>query len=167
MNDVQKYSNTESLYVAQFGGTIITDSRQWELDADVLTPDGKTVSVKDQLKSSGKYGNIAVEAETSNPDNGDTREGWLHYIGTTGFATLCVHPKTKGPIWIRCTPAKLQAFVETHKDTLRKYNLMPWTIEHNRRQGRTFVDGWGYLIPVQALLDAGFHCTALNQEYTT
>lgn len=167
MNDVQKYSNTESLYTAQFGGTVITDSRQWELDADVLTPDGKTVSVKDQLASSRKYGNIAVEAETSNPDNGDTRKGWLHYIGTTGFATLCVHPKTKESIWIRCTPAKLQAFVELHKNTLRKYNLLPWTIEHNRKQGRTFVDGWGYLISVQALLDAGFQYTVLNQNYTT
>ena len=167
MNDVQKYSNTESLYTAQFGGTIITDSRQWEIDADVITPDGKTVSIKDQLKSSAKYGNVAVEVENSNPDNGKTKDGWFRYIATTGFATLCVHPETKGAIWIRCTPAKLQAFVELHKSSLRKYKLTPWTIEHNRKQGRTFVDGWGYLISVQALLDAGFSYTALNQNYTT
>jgi hypothetical protein len=167
MNDIQKFSNTEILYTKQFGGTHITDSRQWEIDADVLTPDGKTVSIKDQLASSGKYGNIAVEAQTSNPDNGKTKDGWLHYIGTTGFATLCVHPKTKEAIWIRCTPAKLQAFVKQHEKTLRKYKLMPWTIEHNRKQGRTYVDGWGYLISVQALLDAGFSFTVLNQQYNT
>ena len=167
MNDIQKYTNTERLYAAQFGGTHINDSRQWEIDADVLTPDGKTVSIKDQLKSSEKYGNIAVEMETSNPDNGKTKDGWMGYIGTTGFATLCYHPKTKEAIWIRCTPAKLQAFVKQHEKTLRKYKLMPWTIEHNRKQGRTYVDGWGFLISVQALLDAGFSHTALNQEYNT
>ena len=44
---------------------------------------------------------------------------------------------------------------------------MPWTVELNRKQGRTYVDGWGYLVPVQLLLDAGFHWTNLNQEYTT
>lgn len=167
MNDIQKFSNTELLYTKQFGGTHITDSRQWEIDADVLTPDGKTVSIKDQLASSSKYGNIAVEAQTSNPDNGKTKDGWLHYIGTTGFATLCTHPKTKEAIWIRCTPAKLQEFVKQHEKTLRKYKLMPWTIEHNRKQGRTYVDGWGYLISVQALLDAGFSHTVLNQQYNT
>ena len=167
MNDVIRYSNTERLYVAQFGGELIKDARQWEIDADVLTPDGKTVSIKDQLKSSAKYGNVAIEAETSNPDNGDTKEGWLHYIKTTGFATLCTHPKTKQAIWIRCKPEKLQEFIKQHETTLRKYTLMPWTVELNRKQGRTYVDGWGYLVPVQLLLDAGFHWTNLNQEYTT
>ena len=115
MNDVHRYSNTERLYVAQFGGELIKDARQWEIDADVLTPDGKTVSIKDQLKSSAKYGNVAIEAETSNPDNGDTKEGWLHYIKTTGFATLCTHPKTKQAIWIRCKPEKLQEFIKQHE----------------------------------------------------
>lgn len=167
MNDIQKFSNTEILYTKQFGGTHITDSRQWEIDADILTPDGKTVSIKDQLASSSKYGNVAVEMQTSNPDNGKTKDGWMGYIGTTGFATLCEHPKTKEAIWIRCTPAKLKAFVKQHEKTLRKYKLMPWTIEHNRKQGRTYVDGWGYLISVQSLLDAGFSHTVLNQNYNT
>lgn len=167
MNDIQKYSNTEQLYVNQFGGETITDSRQWLIDADVLTPDNKTVSIKDQLKSSEKYGNIAVEAETSNPDNGETKAGWLEYIATTGLATLCMHPETKKPIWVRCRPSELKAFVQQHKNTLRKYKLLPWTVEHNRKQGRTFVDGWGYLISVKALLDAGFSFTYLNQNYTT
>lgn len=167
MNDIKKYSNTETLYVQQFGGEVINDSRQWTIDADVLTPDGKTVSIKDQLLSSGKYGNIAVEMETSNPDNGDTKDGWLGYIATTGFAVLCMHPTTKEPIWIRCRPSELKAFVQQHSNTLRKFNLLPSTIAHNRRQGRTFVDGWGYLIKVQALLDAGFKYTKLNQHYNT
>jgi len=167
MNDIKRYTKTEELYIKQFGGSLIKDSRQWEEDADIITPEGKTVSIKDQLKSSAKYGNIAVEMETSNPDNGDTRDGWMLYINTTGFATLCEHPDTKQPIWIRCTPAKLRAYVETHKNNLRKYHLLPYTIEHNRKQGRTFVDGWGYLISVRALLKAGFSYTPLNQEYST
>ena len=40
MNDIIKYAATERLYVEQFNGTIINDKRQWEIDADVLTPQG-------------------------------------------------------------------------------------------------------------------------------
>ena len=167
MNDIQKYSNTEKIYVAQFGGELINDSRQWEIDADVLTPDGKTVSIKDQLKSSAKYGNIAIGVETSNPNNGKTKPDWFGYIATTGFAVLCTHPKTKQAIWIRCKPSKLKQWVEQNKTSLRKFNLQPSVIEHNIKQGRVYVDGWGYLVSVQRLLDAGFHWTNLNQEYTT
>lgn len=167
MNDVTKYAATERLYVAQFGGTIIDDERQWEIDADVLTPDGKTVSIKDQLKSSAKYGNVAIGVETSNPRNGAIKPDWFGYIATTGFAILCTHPKTKQAIWIRCRPSKLKQWVEQNKTSLRKFNLQPSVIEHNIRQGRTYTDGWGYLIPVQKLLDASFQYTVLNQKYTT
>ena len=167
MNDITKYAATERLYVAQFGGTIIDDERQWEIDADVLTPDGKTVSIKDQLKSSAKYGNVAIGVETSNPRNGAIKPDWFGYIATTGFAILCTHPKTKQAIWIRCRPSKLKQWVEQNKTSLRKFNLQPSVIEHNIRQGRTYSDGWGYLISVQKLLDAGFQYTVLNQGYTT
>ena len=167
MNDVLRYSNTERLYVAQFGGELIRDARQWEIDADVLTPDGKTVSIKDQLKSSAKYGNVAIGVETSNPRTGAIKPDWFGYIATTGFAILCTHPKTKQSIWIRCTPTKLQEWVKAQSGKLRRFNLQPSVIEHNIRQGRTYVDGWGYLISVQKLLDAGFQYTVLNQEYTT
>ena len=167
MNDVLRYSNTERLYVAQFGGELIKDARQWEIDADVLTPDGKTVSIKDQLKSSAKYGNVAIGVETSNPRTGAIKPDWFGYIATTGFAILCTHPKTKQAIWIRCTPTKLQEWVKAQSGKLRRFNLQPSVIEHNIRQGRTYVDGWGYLISVQKLLDAGFQYTVLNQEYTT
>ena len=167
MNDVLRYSNTERLYVAQFGGELIKDARQWEIDADVLTNDGKTVSIKDQLKASARYGNIAIGDETSNPNNGKTKPDWFDYIATTGFAILCTHPKTRQAIWIRCRPSKLKQWVEQNKTSLRKFNLQPSVIEHNIRQGRTYTDGWGYLISVQKLLDAGFQYTVLNQEYTT
>ena len=167
MNDIQKYQSTEVLYAEQFGGELINDSRQWTIDADVLTPDGKTVSIKDQLKASAKYGNIAIGVETSNPNNGKTKPDWFGYIATTGFAILCTHPKTKQAIWIRCKPSKLRQWVEQNKTSLRKFNLQPSVIEHNIKQGRTYTDGWGYLISVQKLLDAGFQYTALNQEYTT
>ena len=167
MNDVHRYSNTERLYVAQFGGELIKDARQWEIDADVLTPDGKTVSIKDQLKSSAKYGNVAIGVETSNPRTGAIKPDWFGYIATTGFAILCTHPKTKQAIWIRCRPSKLKQWVEQNKTSLRTFNLQPSVIEHNIRQGRTYSDGWGYLISVQKLLDAGFQYTVLNQEYTT
>ena len=167
MNDVLRYSNTERLYIAQFGGELINDARQWQIDADVLTPDGKTVSIKDQLKASAKYGNIAIGVETSNPNNGKTKPDWFGYIATTGFAVLCTHPKTKQAIWIRCRPSKLKQWTEQNKTSLRKFNLHKSSIEHNTKQGRTYTDGWGYLIPVQKLLDAGFQYTALNQEYTT
>ena len=167
MNDITKYSNTERLYVAQFGGELINDSRQWEIDADVLTDDGKTVSIKDQLKASFKYGNIAIGVETSNPNNGKIKPDWFGYINTTGFAILCTHPTTKQAIWIRCRPSKLKQWVEDNKASLRKFNLQPHVVKHNIAQGRTYTDGWGYLISVQRLLDAGFQYTALNQEYTT
>ena len=165
MNDIQKYSNTERLYVAQFGGKLIKDARQWEIDADVRT--WKVRQAKTQLKASAKYGNIAIGVETSNPNNGKTRPDWFGYIATTGFAILCTHPKTKQAIWIRCRPSELKQWVEQNKTSLRKFNLQPSVIEHNIKQGRVYVDGWGYLIPVQKLLDAGFQYTVLNQEYTT
>lgn len=167
MNDIQKYSNTEKLYVAQFGGSLITDSSQWEIDADILLENGKTVSIKDQLKASAKYGNIAIGVETSNPKNGAVKPDWFGYIKTTGFAVLCTHPVTKQAGWLRCTPEKLQQWVEDNKSSLRKFNLQPHVVEHNIKQGRTYVDGWGYLVSVKRLLDAGFHWTNLNQEYTT
>lgn len=167
MNDVVKYAATERLYVAQFGGTTIDDERQWLIDADVLTPDGKTVSIKDQLKSSAKYGNVAIGVETSNPSTGEVRDDWFGYINTTGFAILCTHPKTKQAIWIRCTPTKLKEWVKAQASKLRKFNLTPSVVKHNQQQGRTFTDGWGYLVPVQSLLDSGFSFTVLNQQYNT
>lgn len=167
MNDVTKYANTEKIYVAQFGGSLIDDSRQWEIDADVLTPDGKTVSIKDQLKASGKYGNIAIGVETSCPSTNEIKDDWFGYINTTGFAVLCTHPETKKAMWLRCTPKKLKDWVTKNSKSLRKFTLLPSVVQHNIRQGRKFVDGWGYLISVQRLLDAGFSYTYLNQEYNT
>ena len=167
MNDVIKYAATERLYVAQFGGTLIDDERQWKIDADVLTLCGKTVSIKDQLKSSAKYGNLAIGVEMSNPRNGATKPDWFGYINTTGCALLCTHPQTKEAIWIRCTPEKLKAWVKDNASKLRKFNLQPSTVQHNEQQGRTYTDGWGYLVPVQSLLDGGFQFTVLNQHYNT
>ena len=77
MNDIQKYQSTEVLYAEQFGGELIEDSRQWLIDADVLTPEGKAVSIKDQFKSSLRYGNIAVELEIFNSGRGLTKPGWF------------------------------------------------------------------------------------------
>ena len=108
MNDIQKYQSTEVLYAEQFGGKLIEDSRQWLIDADVLTPDGKTVSIKDQFQSSLRYGNIAVELEIFNSERGLTKPGWFEYISTTGLSILAAHPDTGDPIWIRCKPEKLQ-----------------------------------------------------------
>lgn len=167
MNDIQKYSNTEKIYVAQFGGELINDSRQWEIDADVLTTDGKTVSIKDQLVASAKYGNIAIGVETSNPRNGAVKPDWFGYIATDGFVVLCAHPLSGEAGWLRCTPTKLQQWVNDNKSSLRKFKLQPHVVEHNIKQGRTYVEGWGYLVSVQRLLDDGFHWTVLNQEYTT
>ena len=167
MNDVIKYAATERLYVAQFGGTLIDDERQWKIDADILTPDGKTVSIKDQLRSSAKYGNLAIGVEMSNPRNGATKPDWFGYINTTGCALLCTHPQTKEAIWIRCTPEKLKAWVKDNASKLRKFNLQPSTVQHNEQQGRTYTDGWGYLVPVQSLLDGDFQFTVLNQHYNT
>ena len=167
MNDIQKYSNTEKIYVAQFGGELINDSRQWEIDADVLTTDGKTVSIKDQLVASAKYGNIAIGVETSNPKTGSVKPDWFGYIATDGFAVLCAHPVSGEAGWLRCTPKKLQQWVNDNKSSLRKFKLQPHVVEHNIKQGRTYVEGWGYLIGVKRLLDDGFHWTTLNQEYTT
>lgn len=166
MNDIIRFANTEQLYANQFGGTLINDKRQWEIDADILTPDGKTVSVKDQLRSSAKYGNIAIGVETSAAD-GRIKPDWFQYIATTGFAILCTHPQTAKPIWIRCTPAKLQQWVKDNEAQLRKFNLRPSTVAHNRSQGRTYNNGWGWLVPIQRLLDAGFSFTELTEEYTT
>ena len=167
MNDIIKYAATERLYVEQFNGTIINDKRQWEIDADVLTPDGKTVSIKDQLKSSAKYGNIAIGVEISNPKNGAVKADWFGYIKTTGFAVLCTHPDTKQAIWIRCTPTKLQEWVKDQQSKLRKFHLQPSVVRHNEQQGRTYTAGWGYLIPVKSLLDSGFSFTVLNKHYNT
>ena len=89
MNDIQKYSNTEKIYVAQFGGELI-----------------KVIQA-----------NVAAYAD------------------------------------------KLES--------QSKFKLHPHVVEHNIKQGRIYVDGWGYLVGVQRLLDAGFHWTNLNREYTT
>lgn len=166
MNDIIRYTETEQIYANQFGGTLIEGSRQWEIDADILTPDGKTVSIKDQLRSSAKSGNIAIGVETSDA-NGRVKPDWFQYIATTGFAILCTHPKTKKAIWIRCRPSKLKQWVEDNKASLRRFNLRPSTVAHNRSQGRTFNDGWGWLVPIQRLLDDSFSFTELNQDYTT
>lgn len=166
MNDIIRYTETEQIYANQFGGTLIEGSRQWGIDADILTPDGKTVSIKDQLRSSAKTGNIAIGVETSDA-SGRVKPDWFQYIATTGFAVLCTHPKTKKAIWIRCRPSKLKQWVEDNKASLRKFNLRPSTVAHNVSQGRTFNNGWGWLVPIQRLLDDGFSFTELNQDYTT
>lgn len=167
MNDIQRYSNTERLYVNQFGGELITDSRQYLIDADILTPDGKTVSIKDQFKSSLRYGNIVVETEIYNTARGLSKPGWFGYIDTTGLGILAAHPDTGDPIWIRCKPEKLQEWVNNNKNRLRGYELQPSTVKHNEKQGRTYTQSRGYLISVASLIRDGFSYTALTGEYTT
>lgn len=165
MNDIQKYQSTEVLYVEQFGGELIEDSRQWLIDADVLTPDGKTVSIKDQFKSSLRYGNIAVELEIFNSERGLTKPGWFEYIQTTGLSILAAHPDTGDPIWIRCKPEKLQEWVSNNKNKIKPYQLRPETVRHNQKQGRTYTNSKGFLIPVLSLIRDGFSFTPLEGTY--
>lgn len=164
-SDIKKYESTELLYVEQFGGELIKDSRQWLIDADVLTLDNKTVSIKDQYNSSKRYGNIVVETEIYNTARGLSKPGWFEYIETTGLAILAAHPSTKEPIWIRCKPELLQVWVAKNKDYLREYTLQPSTVKHNERQGRTYTQSRGYIIPVASLLRDSFSITALEGDY--
>jgi hypothetical protein len=65
----------EKKFVAQYGGELVTNKEDQNRDIDVLLANGKTVSVKNQTKGSGKSGNISLELRQFNTATGKEMAG--------------------------------------------------------------------------------------------
>lgn len=147
--DIKKFEATEDMFVQQFGGERITDSRQWTIDADCLLK-GKTVSIKDQLKSSAKTGNITVETKTVNPKTKEEKLGFLYYNKTDYYAWLVSYKDQE--IWLVCPSSFFKSFVENNYHYQFKTN--PDTVEKNIKQGWKFAEGHGLLLKIEKLINS-------------
>lgn len=145
----------EHILVKQFSGKLISDlSQQYkDIDAVLTNKRGKkrSVSVKDQLGSSRKFGGIQIETLLTNTRNGATRNGCFLENAADDYFWR-VHTEEHGDTWliIRCND--LKAYVEANEGSLRKWTTKHYTEEKNRRLGRTYDRAQGVTIPVAKII---------------
>ena len=149
MNDITKYETTEMKFIKQFGGERVTDLQQQYKDIDVIR-NNKTVSIKDQLFSSNKYGNITLETKLKTLD-GKEMKGCFEVCEADYYGWLISHPVHKVPCWLVCSVQDLKDFVKSNN--VPTFSTRPETIQHNINQKRKFVYGEGFKLSIASLLN--------------
>lgn len=131
----------EQLAATQFKGQLVTDLNQQYKDIDVLikAKDGstKSVSVKDQLWSSEKFGSIQVELNTINTRTGVSQKGCF-YTNESDYYFWRIWTKEHGDTWAVIESSVLKDFVKQNMDTLKPWSTTAKTEEKNRSYGRRY-----------------------------
>lgn len=140
----------ERLFVNQYGGELVTDLELQRKDIDVILPDGRTVSVKNQTKASAKYGNISLELEQFNTKSGKTIPGNFQNCEADLLAIAVTYCDEES--WLLLNTKDFKDWVTKWRDRDWKVRtLLPYTIETNRREGRHFDNARNLLIPVHVV----------------
>ena len=148
----------EKLAATQFNGTLVTDLQQQYKDIDVMikAKDGslKSVSVKDQLWSSEKFGSIQVELKTINTRTGVSQNGCF-YTNESDYYFWRIWTKDFGDTWAVIEASVLKDFVKQNLDTLKTWNTTAKTEEKNRSYGRRYDRTEGVVLKTSDLMQLG------------
>lgn len=142
----------ESLCAKQFGITLTSDTKHQYVDIDgwVKGKDGveRSVSVKDQLWSSGVYKAIQIETKLVDSRTGASVDGcFVSCEADFYFWRVTTH---KGDTWAIVEVSKMQAYVEQNK--LKEWRTSAKTEAKNRSYGRKYDRAMGVVVPIDDLV---------------
>lgn len=144
----------EKLVVAQFGGKLLSDkaNQYKDIDAKVPVKDGSmhSVSVKDQLWSSEKYGAIQIEMQLTNTRTGATMPGCFAKCEAQYYFWR-VWTEEYGDTWAIVQVARMKQYVKDNKASLKKWQTQEKTEAKNRSYGRSYDRAEGYVVPMEEL----------------
>lgn len=142
----------EAIAAKQFNGTLVSDLSLQYKDIDmVVKRHNKTVSIKDQLWSSGKYKAIQIETQMVNTRTMECMDGCF-YKNSSDYYLWRVETPEHGDTWLVIKTEALRAYVEAHKASLRRWGTTTATEAKNRSYGRTFDRAEGYVIPLKDVM---------------
>lgn len=147
----------EQIAAKQFSGVLTQKKEHQYKDIDLFVQgkdsEWKSVSVKDQLWSSGKYGGIQVELSLTNTRNGSTIDGcFKSNEADFYFWRVSVDGKDS---WLVVDCPSLKAYVEDNIASLKPWSTRPSTEEKNRAYNRTYDKASGVVIPVKDVIPLG------------
>ena len=144
----------EQLAVAQFGGKLLSDkaNQYKDIDAKVPAKDGSmhSVSVKDQLWSSEKYGAIQIEMKLTNTRTGAVMNGCFPKCEAQYYFWR-VWTEEHGDTWAIVQVARMKKLIEENKTSLKKWKTQEKTEAKNRSYGRSYDRAEGYVVPLELL----------------
>jgi len=149
----------ESICVQQFGGKLLSDKESQYKDIDALIESEKhgssyTVSIKDQLWSSEKYGCIQIEQKLINTRNNKSDVGCF-YKSEAQYYFWRVFTKEMGDTWLILDRNVLKQYLLDNAATLKTWATRPTTEAKNRSFNRYYDRTEGVMIPVTTLLTIG------------
>lgn len=144
----------EQLCAAQFDGqlTNLKAHQYKDIDAFVTTKQGvkASVSVKDQLWSSEKYGAIQIEMKLTNTVSGASMDGCFIKC-EADYYFWRVWTKEFGDTWAIVKVSAMKEFINKNKANLKKWQTQEKTEAKNRSYGRKFDRAAGYVVPMEEL----------------
>lgn len=148
----------EQLAQRQFGGELVKNLEMQYKDIDLVLQgkDGSdySVSIKDQLWSSGKYGGMQIETELYNSSNGKTMVGCF-YSNDSDYYLWRLEVKGKDS-WFIVKTQVLRDWVEENRSTLVPWKTRPVTEQKNSSLGRYYNGARGLTLTItDALLSIG------------
>ena len=147
----------EALAQKQFNGVLATEKRHQYKDIDLFVK-GKdkkwrSVSIKDQLYSSGKYGGVQIETQLTNTRTKATMKGCFYSNEADYyFWRVSIHGCDS---WLVIPCSVMKRYVEDNLNTLKTWTTRANTEEKNRAYGRVYDKASGVTIPVLNLLGLG------------
>lgn len=147
----------ERIAQQQFNGVLATklDDQYKDIDLFIQGKDKewKSVSIKDQLWSSGKYGGIQIELTLTDTRTMNTMPGCF-YANQADYYFWRVSVNGNDS-WLVIDCDVMKAYVKQNIETLKTWQTRQATEEKNRTYKRTFDRASGVTIPVVHLLSLG------------
>lgn len=144
----------EQLAAAQFNGKLLSDktNQYKDIDAQVTSKQGSkhSISVKDQLWSSERYGAIQIEMKLTNTLTGASMSGCFVKC-EADYYFWRVWTAEHGDTWAIVKVSVMKDFIKKNADTLKKWQTQEKTEAKNRSYGRKFDRAAGYVVPMEEL----------------
>ena len=144
----------EQLCVAQFDGVLLSDkvNQYKDIDARITSKQGTkhSVSVKDQLWSSEKYGAIQIEMKLTNTLTGASMGGCFVKC-EADYYFWRVWTQEFGDTWAIVPVKKMKEFIKTNAASLKKWKTQEKTEAKNRSYNRKYDRAEGYVVPMEEL----------------
>lgn len=143
----------EALCAKQFNGELTNKKEHQFKDIDLFIR-GKSVSVKDQLYSSKKFGAVQVELQLESTQQRKRMQGCF-YSNESDYYMWRVFAPDVGDAWVGVASDVLKDWVGANTHKLRKWSTQAATEAKNRSYGRVYDRSSGLVIPLNELISLG------------
>lgn len=147
----------EKLAAQQFKGILTNKKEDQYKDIDLFVQgkdkEWRSVSVKDQLWSSGKYNSIQIELSLTNTRTNQSIQGCF-YTNQADYYFWRVSVDGVDS-WLVVSCFAMKQYVKENIESLKTWNTTAKTEEKNRTYNRTYDRASGVVIPLSVLLPLG------------